>query len=63
MTGLGICAWLPVTWIGNPAAPMNSTIHLGFFAALIIVLGTNIVFSSFLLHMMATDQRTDDQNV
>jgi len=42
-------------WIAQFGAPMNdTTVHLAFVATTMVVLGLNLVFSSFLLNMILT---------
>ncbi|MBU1193830.1 MAG: glycosyltransferase family 2 protein [Proteobacteria bacterium] len=49
-TGLMIDGSLLLTWLGSNIA-MDSSIHLAFVGSGLIVLGINIIFSSFLLGM------------
>jgi glycosyltransferase involved in cell wall biosynthesis len=52
LTGLAIDATILAHWTGNPGEPMPGTVHLAFVATTVLVLGLNLVFSSFLLNMM-----------
>lgn len=56
LAGLAIDAAILARWLANPGQPMPSTVHLAFVATTAVVLGLNLVFSSFLLKMML-DQR------
>ena len=56
LAGLAVFVALLFAWIRSNAGPMESTIHLAFFAGLVVVLGVNIGFSSFLLHMMVAER-------
>jgi glycosyltransferase involved in cell wall biosynthesis len=44
------------TWLRAPGEPMESTVHLVFVATLMIVLGFNLVFGSFLLSMLVNEE-------
>lgn len=52
VAGLGIDCAILVRWLSSPTQPMPGTVHLAFVATTAIVVGLNIVFSSFLLKMM-----------
>jgi len=56
LAGVTIDAAILARWLANPGQPMPSTVHLAFVATTAVVLGLNLVFSSFLLKMML-DQR------
>ena len=56
LAGLAIDAAILARWLASPGQPMPSTVHLAFVATTAVVLGLNLVFSSFLLKMML-DQR------
>lgn len=45
--------------LADPGEAMDSTVHLAFVATTIVVLGLNLVFSSFLLAMMMPTQSRD----
>lgn len=55
--GIGIDVAILWKWLENGQGPQTETVHVAFAATLLIVLGLNIVFSSFLLNMFAADQR------
>lgn len=55
--GVGIDATILMKWLASHRGPLDDTVHLVFVATLLIVLGLNIAFSSFLLAMMAADRR------
>ena len=55
--GLCIDGFVMVRWMQNGGGPQEETVHVAFAATLMIVLGLNIVFSSFLLNMFMSDQR------
>jgi glycosyltransferase involved in cell wall biosynthesis len=57
LSGLAIDVWILWKWLENGHGPQADTVHVAFAATLLIVLGLNIVFSSFLLAMFASDQR------
>jgi uncharacterized membrane protein len=63
LLGLGIDGWILWQWLAHHGGPQDETVHVAFVATLLIVLGINIIFSSFLLSMFASDHRkrlTDD---
>jgi len=55
--GVGIDATILMKWLASHRGALDDTVHLVFVATLLIVLGLNIAFSSFLLAMMAADRR------
>lgn len=57
LAGLGIDGWILWKWLAQGGGAQEETVHIAFVATLLIVLGLNIVFSSFLLAMFAADQR------
>lgn len=57
IVGMTIDVLILGKWLGNPGQPQEPTVHTAFVATLMFVLGLNIVFSSFLLNMCASDQR------
>lgn len=57
LTGLGIDGILLYRWLAMPGLPMDESVHIGFVATLAIVLGINLMFSSFLLSMLVTEER------
>jgi glycosyltransferase involved in cell wall biosynthesis len=52
LLGGGIDATIAVKWIAEFGTPMDSTVHLAFVATTAVVLGLNLIFSSFLLNMI-----------
>jgi len=57
--GGGIDAGITLKWLTHLGAPMESTVHLAFTATTSLVLGLNIICSSFLLNMILGDTSTD----
>ncbi|HVZ18279.1 MAG TPA: glycosyltransferase family 2 protein, partial [Terriglobales bacterium] len=55
--GIAIDAYILWKWVGNSLGRQDETVHVAFVATLLVVLGMNTVFSSFLLNMFATAQR------
>ena len=55
--GLGVNVVVLIRWMQNGGGAQEETVHVAFAAALMIILGLNIVFSSFLLNMFMSDQR------
>jgi glycosyltransferase involved in cell wall biosynthesis len=56
--GTAIDILIASRWISIPGAPMQETVHLAFVATTALVLGLNLVFSSFLLKViLAADRR------
>jgi glycosyltransferase involved in cell wall biosynthesis len=63
LLGVGIDGWILWQWVAQHGGPQDETVHVAFLATLLIVLGINIIFSSFLLSMFTSDHRkrlTDD---
>jgi hypothetical protein len=54
---VGIDAYVLVKWLKNAGGPQEETVHVAFTASTMIVLGLNIIFSSFPLNMFMSDQR------
>lgn len=52
LIGLGIDASILGHWLRHRSEPMEDTVHLAFVASTAIVLGMNLMFSSFLLNML-----------
>jgi glycosyltransferase involved in cell wall biosynthesis len=50
--GIGIDVATAIEWLRTFLGPMEKTINLSFVATTILVLGVNLMFSSFLLHMI-----------
>jgi len=58
--GAAVDASIAATWVTRYGIPMNSTVHLAFAATTAVVLGLNLICSSFLLNMiLANDPRGD----
>jgi len=57
LAGIGIDAWILYQWLDSAGAAQEETVHTAFAASLMIILGLNIIFSSFLLNMFMSDQR------
>jgi hypothetical protein len=55
--GLSIDGYTLWQWLKTPGAAQEGTVHTAFVATLLVVLGLNIVFSSFLLSMFATEHK------
>ncbi len=53
--GLLIDAIILAVWLANPGRDMETTVHLAFVASTMVVLGLNLIFSSFLLAMLFSD--------
>ena len=53
LTGLVTDGTILARWLTSPGEAMESTIHLAFVATTLVVLGLNLLFSSFLLAMVA----------
>jgi uncharacterized membrane protein len=52
VTGTSIDAGIAIRWISEYGVPMDSSVHLAFVATTAVVLGLNLIFSSFLLNMI-----------
>jgi len=52
LAGLAVDGVILAHRVANPAAAMESTVHLAFVATTIVVLGLNLLFSAFLLSMV-----------
>ncbi len=50
--GAATDAFIAAKWIATYGTPMDATVHLAFVATTAIVLGLNLIFSSFLLNMI-----------
>jgi uncharacterized membrane protein len=57
VAGTGIDSYILWEWLRNSGSEQEATVHTAFVATLLIVLGLNIMFSSFLLNMFASEQR------
>jgi glycosyltransferase involved in cell wall biosynthesis len=58
LTGTGIDAVIATQWITEFGAPMDSSVHLAFVATTALVLGINLVCSSFLLNLIQVEGST-----
>lgn len=56
--GLAAELWILSEWLQSAARMTNRTIHIAFIAANAIALGTNLIFSSFVLNLL-TDHHAD----
>ena len=50
--GIGIDLGTAIEWLRTLFGPMEQTAHLSIVATTMVVLGVNLIFSSFLLHMI-----------
>jgi glycosyltransferase involved in cell wall biosynthesis len=50
--GIGIDLGTAIEWLRTLFGPMERTAHLSLIATTMVVLGVNLIFSSFLLHMI-----------
>jgi hypothetical protein len=57
VAGLAIDGFILFSWLRKGGGAQVETVHTAFVASLMIVLGLNIVFSSFLLNMFMSDHR------
>ncbi len=55
LLGGGIDVVIAAGWLSNLGEPMEETVHLAFVATSSLVLGLNLLFSSFLLNMILAD--------
>ena len=55
LLGIGTDAVILARWLASGGAAMDQTVHIAFVATTAIVLGLNVVFSSFLLAMLLDD--------
>ena len=55
--GLATDAVILADWLASPGRAMEQTIHLAFVATTMVVLGLNLMFSSFLLAMVVRSPR------
>jgi glycosyltransferase involved in cell wall biosynthesis len=58
LVGLAIDGVILASRLANPGEAMESTVHLAFVATTMVVLGLNLMFSSFLLAMLVTSRPT-----
>ena len=58
--GLAVDAVILGIRLAHPGASMGSTVHLAFVATTMVVLGLNLVFTSFLLAMVVLPARRQD---
>lgn len=57
LAGLATDSVLLYRWLVTAHGPMDDSVHVGFVATLAVVLGLNLIFSSFLLGMLVTGER------
>jgi glycosyltransferase involved in cell wall biosynthesis len=57
LSGAGMDTAIAIQWIAQYGAPMEGNVHLAFVATTAVVLGLNLIFSSFLLNMLLGDDR------
>ncbi len=57
LAGLTTDAVILANWLASPGRAMERTIHLAFVASTLVVLGLNLIFSSFLLAMVTKAPR------
>jgi glycosyltransferase involved in cell wall biosynthesis len=50
---------MAIQWLNADGAPMDSSVHLAFAATTSVVLGLNLICSSFLLNMILADTSAD----
>jgi glycosyltransferase involved in cell wall biosynthesis len=53
--GVAIDVAIAVKWLTRHGAPMDATVDLAFIATTVLVLGLNLIFSSFLLNMILVE--------
>jgi glycosyltransferase involved in cell wall biosynthesis len=61
VAGTATDAYILWQWLETRGRPQEQTVHTAFVASLLVVLGLNIMFSSFLLNMFAVDQNERSQ--
>jgi hypothetical protein len=59
LAGLAVDGAILFERLSNSGVPMESTVHLAFFASTIVGLGLNLLFSSFLLAMVIHSRSGD----
>lgn len=60
LSGLGIDIELLRWWIATAGGDMESTVHLGFVATTLIILGLNMLLSAFILNMLLLHSCDED---
>jgi hypothetical protein len=55
LLGAGMDAVIAVQWVNHLGAPMEGNVHLAFVATTALVLGLNLVCSSFLLNLILAE--------
>jgi glycosyltransferase involved in cell wall biosynthesis len=55
LTGMGIDAVIAAKWLASLGAPMDATVHQAFVATTALVLGLNLICSSFLLNLIQVE--------
>jgi hypothetical protein len=58
--GLAVDGAILAVRLANPGEAMEGTVHLAFVATTIVVLGLNVLFTSFLLAMVMTSRNAPD---
>ena len=61
LLGGSVDAWLMERWLTHYGAPMNSTIHLAFVVTTGMILGLNLIFTSFLLNLILADHSNENR--
>ena len=56
LLGIGFDIDLTLQWLATPARDMTDSVHEAFAATLAIVLGVNLMFSSFLMYLLLSEQ-------
>jgi len=56
LAGLGVDLHLAAHWLGAPGQDMSDSVHAAFAATLAVVLGVNLMFSSFLMNLLLSEQ-------
>lgn len=56
--GMGTDLFIFFQWLASDGAPMDATVHAAFVATTALVLGMNVLFSSFLLSMIIGRERS-----
>ena len=60
--GAAIDASIAARWVTSYGVPMDSTVHLAFVATTSVVLGLNLICTSFLLNMILAGDSRDDRD-
>jgi hypothetical protein len=59
LAGLSVDGVILAIRLAHPGQAMEGTVHLAFVATTMVVLGLNLLFSSFLLAMVMASRRGD----